>query len=91
MLWLRVIACALVLLFWGVLLSNQLSPLNQPFSLLLQLLGAAMLVLNLLTVAFYHQLLQQQPHPWRQCLLVLLFGALRLPAEGRAAGSLESA
>lgn len=91
MLWLRVIACALVLLFWGLLLSNLLSPLNQPFSMLLQLLGAAMLVLNLLTVAFYHQLLKQQSHPWRQRLLVLLFGALRLPAEGRTADSLESA
>ncbi|WP_176481658.1 DUF1145 domain-containing protein [Pseudomonas sp. HAR-UPW-AIA-41] len=63
MLWLRAIACALVLLFWGLLLSNQLSPLNQPFSMLLQLLGATMLVLNLLTVAFYHQLLKQQSHP----------------------------
>lgn len=91
MLWLRVIACVLVLLFWGLLLVNQLSPLNQPFSLLLQLLGVAMLVLNLLALAFYHQLLQQPPHPWRQRLLVLLFGALRLPAESRAADSLESA
>ena len=88
--WLRVIACALVLLFWGLLLINQLSPLNQPFSMLLQLLGAAMLALNLLAVAFYHQLLNQQPHPWRQRLLVLLFGALQMPSEGRTADSLEN-
>ncbi|MBB6341314.1 uncharacterized protein YhhL (DUF1145 family) [Pseudomonas fluvialis] len=85
MLWLRVVAHALVLLFWGLVLANLLAPVSQPFAGLLQLSGVAMLVLNLLAVAIHHQLLKQHPGSWLQRLLVLPFGALRLPAPGRAA------
>ena len=91
MLWLRVFAQALVLLFWGLVLANQLAPMSQPFAVLLQLSGVAMLVLNLLAVAFYNQLFKRQSRPWRQRLLVLLFGALQLPAPSRAEESLDAA
>ena len=91
MLWLRVFAHALVLLFWGLLLANLLTPMSQPFAGLLQLSGAAMLLLNLLAVAFHHQLLKRQPGSWRHRLLVLLFGALQLPASSRATEGFDAA
>ena len=91
MLWLRVLAHALVLLFWGLVLVNLLAPVSQPFAGLLQLSGVAMLVLNLLAVAIHHQLLKRQPVSWRQRLLVLLFGALQLPASSRVTEGFDAA
>ncbi len=91
MLWLRVFAHALVLLFWGLVLANQLAPMSQPFAVLLQLSGVAMLVLNLLSVAIHRQLLKRQPGSWRQRLLVLLFSALQLSASSRATEGFDAA
>lgn len=74
---------ALTLLFWGLVLSNLLQPLINPFDLLINLAGELLLLTHLLEVLLFNGRLSGRPHPWRDRLLILVFGifhAHTLPA-----------
>ena len=62
-----------------------------PLELVQLLRPLSVLVLNLLSVAIHRQLLKRQPGSWRKRLLVLLFGALQLPASSRATEGFDAA
>ena len=74
---------ALTLLFWVLVLSNLLQPLINPFDLLINLAGELLLLTHLLEVLLFNGRLSGRPHPWRDRLLILVFGifhAHTLPA-----------
>ena len=74
---------ALTLLFWGLVLSNLLQPMINPFDVLINLAGELLLLTHLLEVLLLRSRLSGRPHPWRNRLLILVLGifhAHTLPA-----------
>ena len=74
---------ALTLMFWGLVLINLFKPLINPFDLLINLVGSLLLLVHVLEVLLFKSRLQGRPHPWRDRLLILVFGifhAHTLPA-----------
>lgn len=68
----------LTALFWGVVLANLLQPFAQPFALLLQVLGAAVLLLHAGEYLLFKQRLQDRQKPALDMLQVLAFGIFHL-------------
>ena len=65
---------ALTLVFWGVVLINLYDPLIYPFDVLINAAGSLLLLTHVLEVLFYTTRLQGRRHPWRDRLLILVFG-----------------
>lgn len=65
---------ALTLMFWGLVLINLFKPLINPFDLLINLVGSLLLLVHVLEVLLFKSRLQGRPHPWRDRLLMLVFG-----------------
>jgi putative membrane protein len=74
----------LTALFWGVVLANLLQPFAQPFALLLQLLGAGVLLLHGAEYLLFRQRLMGQTKPAVALLQVLVFGIFHLLALANA-------
>ena len=65
---------ALTLVFWWVVLVNLFVPLGQPFQLLIQLAGLALLALHLVELVGFNRRLRGRSHPWFDRLQILLTG-----------------
>lgn len=68
----------LALVFWGVVLINLVSPLINPFDLLVNLAGSLLLLTHLLELLLFNRSIKERPHPWRDRLYILLLGILHV-------------
>ncbi|MHC8288375.1 DUF1145 domain-containing protein [Pseudomonas sp. XS1P51] len=68
----------LTLLFWLVVLANQLMPFVHPLDLLVNLSGSLLAGLHLLEAVFCYRSLRGRAHPWRDRLKILFFGVFHL-------------
>jgi putative membrane protein len=68
----------LTLLFWALLLVNQLVGFTQPFALLLQVTGGVVLLAHALELRLFKSRLHNRPKPWLDRLQVMLFGVFHL-------------
>jgi putative membrane protein len=73
--------------FWLAVLANLIAPFAAPFELLLNLAGAAMLLLHVLQLGVCHPRLQASARPTLDRLLLLLFGSFYLDALPSAASA----
>ncbi|WP_028695372.1 DUF1145 domain-containing protein [Pseudomonas cremoricolorata] len=65
---------ALTVLFWGVVLFNQLVPQAMPFSLLIKAAGLCLFSLHVLEVLCFNASLRGRSHRWFDRLQILLTG-----------------
>ncbi|KAA0963012.1 DUF1145 domain-containing protein [Pseudomonas sp. ANT_H12B] len=68
----------LTLLFWLVVLANQLMPFVNPLRLLVDLAGILLASLHLLEAVFCFRSLRGRANPWRDRLKILFFGVFHL-------------
>jgi putative membrane protein len=68
----------ITLLFWLLVLINQLVSFSQPFALLLQVTGALVLLAHALELVWFKSRFRNRPRPWLDRLQVLLFGVFHL-------------
>jgi putative membrane protein len=68
----------LTLLFWLVVLVNQLMPFVNPLHLLVDLVASLLALIHLLEAVFCYRTLRGRAHPWRDRLKVLFFGVFHL-------------
>lgn len=68
----------LTLLFWLVVVVNLVSPLINPFDLLINLAGSLLLLTHVFELLLFNGCLKGRPHPWRDRLLILLVGIFHL-------------
>ncbi|MBD9598589.1 DUF1145 domain-containing protein [Pseudomonas sp. PDM10] len=68
----------LTLLFWLVVLANQLMPFVKPLHLLVDLAGGLLACLHLLEAVFCFRSLRGRAHPWLDRLNILFFGVFHL-------------
>ncbi|VVN94358.1 DUF1145 domain-containing protein [Pseudomonas fluorescens] len=68
----------LTLLFWLVVVVNLLSPLINPFNLMINIAGSLLLLTHLLELVLCNRSLKGRPHPWRDRLKILLSGVFHL-------------
>ena len=68
----------LTLLFWLVVLVNQLMPFVNPLHLLVDLAGSLLAGLHLLEAVFCFRSLRGRAHPWLDRLKILFFGVFHL-------------
>lgn len=68
----------LTLLFWLVVLANQLMPFVHPLHHLVNLAGILLAGLHLLEAVFCFRSLRGRAHPWRDRLKILFFGVFHL-------------
>lgn len=68
----------LTLLFWLVVLVNQLTPFINPLHLLVDLVGGLLALLHFLEAVFCYRSLRGRAHPWRDRLKILFFGVFHL-------------
>jgi len=68
----------LTLLFWLVVLANQLMPFVNPLHLLVDLVGSLLAGLHLLEAVFCFRSLRGRAHPWLDRLKILFFGVFHL-------------
>jgi putative membrane protein len=68
----------LTLVFWLVVLVNQLMPFIHPLHLLVNLAGGLLAGLHLLEAVFCYRSLRGRAHPWLDRLKVLVFGVFHL-------------
>jgi putative membrane protein len=68
----------LTLLFWLVVLVNQLMPFVNPLHLLVDLAGGLLACLHLLEAVFCFRSLRGRAHPWLDRLKILFFGVFHL-------------
>ncbi|BAU73381.1 DUF1145 domain-containing protein [Metapseudomonas furukawaii] len=66
------------LLFWLAVVANLVSPFAKPFDLLLNGAGVLVALVHLLEIVLFNALLQRRPHPWRDRVMLLLFGIFHL-------------
>jgi putative membrane protein len=69
------IAKALLALFWLLALVNLVQPFAGPY---LGWIALLILLVHVLEIALLHGRLQRQAEPWKDRLLVLLFGVLHV-------------
>ncbi len=75
---------ALAAVFWALVLVNLIEPFAQPFALLLQLAGIALVSIHGLELWLFADRINRSPQPWKARAQVALFGvfhALALTAE----------
>ena len=70
----------LTALFWGVVLANLLQPFAQPFAILLNSAGAAILLTHALELWFFAKRIAACPAPAQMRAQVMLFGVFQLYA-----------
>jgi putative membrane protein len=75
---LLVLGKVLAAIFWGVVLANLLQPFAQPFTLLLQLGGALLLLIHALELWAFNKRLGACQNPGQERLQILLFGIFHL-------------
>ena len=68
----------LTLMFWLVVLVNQLTPFVYPLHLLVDLAGCLLAGLHLLEAVFCFHTLRGRAHPWLDRLKILFFGVFHL-------------
>lgn len=68
----------LTVLFWLVVLVNQLMPFVNPLHLLVDLAGSLLAGLHLLEAVFCYRTLRGRAHPWIDRLKILFFGVFHL-------------
>ncbi|CAI8809271.1 DUF1145 domain-containing protein [Pseudomonas sp. YuFO20] len=68
----------LTLVFWLVVLVNQLTPFVYPLHLLVDLAGCLLAGLHLLEAVFCFRTLRGRAHPWLDRLKILFFGVFHL-------------
>lgn len=68
----------LTLLFWLVVLVNQLMPFVHPLHLLVALSGGVLAILHLLEALFCNRSLKGRAQPWRDRLKIVIFGVFHL-------------
>jgi putative membrane protein len=68
----------LTLVFWLVVLVNQLTPFVYPLHLLVDLVGCLLAGLHLLEAVFCFRTLRGRAHPWLDRLKILFFGVFHL-------------
>ncbi|WP_408599952.1 DUF1145 domain-containing protein [Pseudomonas sp. PLMAX] len=68
----------LTLVFWLVVLVNQLTPFVYPLHLLVDLTGCLLAGLHLLEAVFCFRTLRGRAHPWLDRLKILFFGVFHL-------------
>ena len=68
----------LTLVFWLVVLVNQLTPFVYPLHLLVDLAGCLLAGLHLLEAVFCFRTLRGRAHPWLDRLKILFFGVIHL-------------
>lgn len=68
----------LTLVFWLVVLVNQLTPFIYPLHLLVNLAGCLLAGLHLLEAVFCFRTLRGRAHPWLDRLKILFFGVFHL-------------
>jgi len=68
----------LTLVFWLVVLVNQLTPFIYPLHLLVNLAGCLLAGLHLLEAMFCFRTLRGRAHPWLDRLKILFFGVFHL-------------
>lgn len=64
--------------FWLLVLINLAARLSDPFGMLINVIGAAVALIHVVEVLLFHGRLRGRPHPWRDRLQILLFGAFHL-------------
>lgn len=69
------IAKGVLALYWLLALVNLFLPLAGPY---MNWIALALLVVHLLEIVLLHGRLQRQAEPWKDRLLVLLFGVLHV-------------
>ena len=79
---LRGLGKVLMLLFWGIALSNIYKPLINPLDLLINLAGSLLLLTHVLELLLFNSSLRDRPHPWRDRLSILLVGILHVQTLG---------
>ncbi|WP_296263542.1 DUF1145 domain-containing protein [Pseudomonas sp. UBA6562] len=65
---------ALTVLFWGVVLFNQLLPQAMPFALLIKAAGVLLFGLHVLEMLAFNGSLRERSHRWFDRLQILLTG-----------------
>ena len=68
----------LTLLFWLVVLVNQLTPFVFPLHPLVNLAGGLLALFHLLELVFCNRSLKGRAHPWRDRLQIAIFGVFHL-------------
>ena len=68
----------LTLVFWLVVLVNQLTPFVYPLHLLVDSAGCLLAGLHLLEAVFCFRTLRGRAHPWLDRLKILFFGVFHL-------------
>ncbi len=68
----------LTLLFWLMVLVNQLMPFVNPLHLLVDLAGSLLACLHFLEAVFCFRSLRGRAHPWLDRLKILFFGVFHL-------------
>lgn len=68
----------LTLLFWLLAVVNLLSPLINPFHLLLNFAASLLLLTHLLELVLCNRSLRGRAHPWRDRLKILQSGVFHL-------------
>ncbi|MCY1288959.1 hypothetical protein D3C76_709700 [compost metagenome] len=66
------------LFFWLAVLANLVSPFAHPFSMLLKVVGAVILLIHVIELAAFGSRLRGRRHVWLDGLQVLLFGVFHL-------------
>ena len=68
----------LTLLFWLVVLVNQVVSLINPIPLMLDMAGSLLLLTHLLELVLLNGSLKGRAHPWADRLQILLFGIFHI-------------
>ncbi|MCY1268780.1 hypothetical protein D9M71_183990 [compost metagenome] len=66
------------LFFWLAVVANLVSPFAHPFSMLLKVVGALILVIHVIELLAFGSRLRGRRHAWLDGLQVLLFGVFHL-------------
>lgn len=70
----------LTALFWGMVLANLLEPFAQPFAMLLNFAGAALVMIHVLELLVFNDRLSGHAQPGLARVQILLFGIFHLQA-----------
>jgi putative membrane protein len=81
----------LTLGFWVVVLINQAVMLPNPFDVLVRLAGSLLLLTHVLELFLFNGSLRGRAQPWRDRVLILLFGIFHLQSFGRRSAEVQHA
>jgi putative membrane protein len=81
----------LTLGFWAVVLINLAVSLPNPFDLLISLAGSLLFLTHVLELFLFNGSLRGRAQPWRDRVLILLFGIFHLQSFGRRFAEVQHA